>query len=99
MDGLKIDNRYAGTVLIKLMDQFTTEASKTMAADAVQAAEVLGTGHPLSGVVRFEATMPAGAFQNFDKADMEQLKFLGGCAVEADVQTSDCVVIAQYHLE
>lgn len=99
LDGLKIDNRYDKNVLVKIYDQFTTDASKTMAADAATAAEVLGTGHPLSGKVRFEGTIPAGEFDSFDKGDLEGMKFLGGCAVVTNYETSECVVIAQYHME
>lgn len=99
LDSLKIDNQHDANLLIQLVDQFTTDASKTMAADATQAAEALGTGHPLSGLVRFQTTIPAGEFDSFGKDDLGSMKFLGGCAVVSSEETSDCVVIAQYHME
>jgi hypothetical protein len=99
LEGLKVNNQSNNDILLKLVDQFTSDASKTMAADAVQAAEAQGTGHPLSGKVRLEMTVPTGEFQSLGKDDVMGIRFLGGCAVIADAATSDCVVVAQYRLE
>lgn len=98
LQGLQINNQSDKNEKIKLMDQFVTDASKTMAADATTAAEAQGSGHPLSGICRFEATVPAGEFNNFSEHDLKGIKFLGACAVVGDNQSSDCVVIAQYDL-
>lgn len=99
LDGLKIDNRYDKNMLVRVMDQFCTDQSKTMAAGATQAVEAYGSGHPLSGVARFEATIPAGEFQSFSGDEFAGVQFLGGASVVCSYETSECVVIAQYHLE
>ena len=99
LEGLQINNQSANVQKIRLMDQFVTDASKTMAADAATAAEALGSGHPLSGLCRFEASVPAGEFLNFNEHDLKGIRFLGACAVIGSNQSSDCVVIAQYHPE
>jgi hypothetical protein len=99
LEGVKVNNQSNSDLLLKFVDQFTSDASKTMAAEAVQAAEALGTGHPLSGKVRLEMTVPSAEFLSLGECDVKGIRFLGGCAVIADTQTSDCVVVAQYRLE
>lgn len=98
LEGLQINNQSANVEKIQLYDQFVTDASKTMAADAAQAAESYGSGHPLSGICRVEVSVPAGEFLGLGKEDLPDVKFLGACAVVGSTQSSDCVVIAQYDL-
>lgn len=97
--GLKINNQSTYDELLRFMDCFATDAAKTMAADAAQASEDFGAVNPLSGKVRMEITVPAGEFQSFAKEDLQDMKFFGDCAVIAGTATSDCVVVAQYHME
>jgi len=97
--GLTVDNRYTAPQTIKLYDSFATDASKTGAAGATQAAEFRGTSNVQSGFIRLEMTVPAGETQKLGKEDCEGIEFLGRANAIADTTTSDCVIIAQYKLK
>lgn len=97
--GLTIDNQYSAKQKIKLIDSFATDASKTGAAGATQAAEFRGTSNILSGLIRLELTVPPGETQKLGKEDCEGIEFLGRANAIADTTTSDCVIIAQYKLK
>lgn len=97
--GLTVDNRYTAPQTIKLYDGFVTDASKTGAAGATQAAEHLGCSNVQSGFIRLELTVPTGETQKLGKEDCEGIEFLGRANAIADVTTSDCVIIAQYKLK
>jgi len=96
--GLTIDNQYTVAQKVKLYDGFATDASKTGAAGATQAAEHLGTSNVLSGLIRLELTVPAGESQKLGKEDCKGIEFLGRANAIADTTTSDCIIIAQYKL-
>lgn len=98
LDGLKIDNKSIYDEKISLYDGFTTDSSKTNAAGAAQASEDLGTSHVLSGKVRLQVTVPSGEFISFGKEDLQEITFLGKAWVMGDTTSSDCIVVAQYHL-
>ncbi|MBA7682512.1 hypothetical protein ES703_90862 [subsurface metagenome] len=97
--GLTIDNQDTAPQTIKLYDGFVTDASKTGAAGATQAAELLGTSSVLSGLIRLELTVPAGESQKVGKEDCEGIEFLGRANAIAETTTSDCIIIAQYKLK
>jgi len=97
--GLTIDNQHTAALKIQLYDGFVTDASKTGAAGATQAAEFKGTSSVLSGLIRLELTVPAGDTQKLGKEDCEGIEFLGRGNVVADTTTSDCIIIAQYKLK
>ena len=99
LDGLTIDNQHTAEEKVNLYDCFTTDASKTGATGATQAAENLGTTHPLSGKIRLQLTAPAGESVKLGQEDCKGIDFLGAAYVVGSVETSDCVVVAQYHLE
>jgi len=94
--GLIIDNQYSAEEKVQLYDGFVTDASKTGAAGAAQAAEHLGTSNVQSGLIRFEITVPAGESVKLGKEDCEGIEFLGRANAIAGVNTSDCVIIVQY---
>jgi len=96
---LTIDNQDTAPQTIKLYDGFVTDASKTGAAGATQAAELLGTSSVLSGLIRLELTVPAGESQKVGKEDCEGIEFLGRANAIAETTTSDCIIIAQYKLK
>jgi len=94
--GLTIDNQYSAEEKIQLHDGFVTDASKTGAAGATQAAEFLGTSNVQSGFIRFEITVPAGESVKVGKEDCEGIEFLGRANAIAGVTTSDCIILVQY---
>ena len=96
--GLTIDNQHAAPVTMKLYDCFVTDASRTGAAGAAQAAEYLGVSGILSGLLRIQLTVPAGETHKLGEPDCKGIEFLGEARGLADVHTSDCVVICQYKL-
>lgn len=98
LEGLKIDNRGVAEQKVDLLDCFTTDASKTNAAGATQAAEDFSTIVG-SGRVRFQATVPPGEFVSFGKEDLKEVTFLGKAYVRGSATTSDAVCIAQYSLK
>lgn len=97
--GLDIDNRSASPESIDLYDCFTTDAAKSMAAGATQAAEDLGTTDVLSGKIRARVTVPAGEFVSLPKENLEECTFLGKAWAVASVTSSDAIIIARYRLE
>ncbi len=97
LEGLKIDNRGGSEQMIELLDCFTTDASKSNAAGAAQAAEDFSTS-VASGRVRFQATVPIGEHVSYGKEDVREILFLGKAYVRGSLTTSDCVVVAQYSL-
>jgi len=94
--GLTIDNQHTAEEKIQLYDGFATDASKTGAAGATQAAEHLGTSNVQSGFIRFELTVPAGESVKLGEPDCKGIEFLGRANAIASTTTSDCVIIAQY---
>ena len=98
LEGLKIDNRSVNAEKIEGLDCFTTDASKTNAAGAAQAAEdfqsIVG-----SGKVRFQVTVPANEFVSLGKEDLKEINFLGTAYIRGSVTTSDCVVTVQYSIK
>jgi len=96
LTGLTIDNQYTAEETIKLYDGFATDASKTGAAGATQAAEFLGTSNVQSGFTRLQLTVPAGESVKLSEQDCKGIEFLGRASAIAGVTTSDCVIIAQY---
>lgn len=96
--GLTIDNQHTAEEKIQLYDCFTTDASNTGSTGATQAAENLGTTDVLSGKIRLQMTVPAGETQKLGREDCKGIDFLGKATAIASVETSDCVVIAQYKL-
>ena len=97
--GLTIDNQHTAEQTIKLYDGFATDASKTGATGATQAAEPLGSLNVASGLIRLELTVPAGETQKLGEPDCKGIEFLGRANAIADATTSDCVIIAQYKLK
>lgn len=95
LTGLKVDNQSVNNITLKFQDCFITDASKTNALGATQAAEDFST-LIASGKVRMQATVPTGEFVSFPKDDLEGCEFLGAATVIASVTTSDCVIVAQY---
>lgn len=96
--GLTIDNQHTAEEQVKLYDCFTTDAS-TAQAGTTQAAENLGTTHPLSGKVRLQLTVPTGESVSLGQEDLKGTEFLGAGYVVGSVETSDCIVIARYQLK
>ena len=96
--GIKIDNQSAYNEKIELLDCFTTDASKTNAAGATQAAEDFST-YVASGKIRLQIPVPSGEFLGLGKEDLEEVTFLGKAYVRGDTTTSDCVVTATYRLK
>lgn len=94
--GLTIDNQSTVQQTVKLFDCFATDASKTGAADATQAAEYLGVSGILSGLLRLQITAPVGETQKLGQEDLAGVEFLGQALGLASTHTSDCVIIAQY---
>lgn len=97
--GLTIDNQSITDQTVKLYDGFDTDASKTGAAGAVQAAEYLKLSGVGSGLIRLQVTVPAGDTQKLSEEDCKGIEFLGRAAAVASTLTSDCVIIAQYQLK
>lgn len=98
LEGLKIDNQSIYDQTIKLYDCFTTDASKTNAAGATQAAEDFET-HVLSGKIRLQTTVPTGELVSLGQEDLKEVTFLGKAYVVAGTTTADCIVVAQYRLQ
>lgn len=98
LKGLKIDNQSAYDEKIELLDCFTTDASKGVAAGAVQAAEDF-LNIVASGKVRFQMTVPSLEFQSLGKEDLKEVSFFGKAYLRGSTTTSDCVVVAQYSLK
>lgn len=98
LDGLKIDNQSAYDEKIELLDCFTTDASKGVAAGAAQGAEDF-LGIVASGKVRLQMTVPSLEFQSLGPDDLKGIGFLGKAYVRGNTTTSDCVVVCQYSLK
>ena len=98
LEGLKVDNQSIYNEKIDLLDCFSTDSGKTNAAGAAQASEDFETA-VASGKVRLQVTVPAGEFMSFGKEDVKECTFLGKAYVRGDTTTSDCVIVAQYHLK
>lgn len=94
--GLTIDNRHTSLETIKLYDCFTATSGKAGATGTAMSQEDLGTTHVLSGKVRLEVTVPASETLKLGQEDCKGIEFLGKVSVIASVETSDCVIIAQY---
>jgi len=97
--GLTIDNQSIEDQTVKLYDGFDTDASKTAAAGATQAAEYLKLSGIGSGLIRLQLTVPAGETVKPSKEECEGIEFLGRATAVASTLTSDCVIIAQYRLK
>lgn len=97
--GLTVDNQSTYNQTVKLHDGFNTDASKTGAAGATQAAEYLKLSGVGSGLIRLQLTVPAGESVKLGKEDCEGIEFLGRATAVASTLTSDCVIIAQYKLK
>jgi len=96
LDGLKIDNQSIYDEKIEVIDCFATDAAKTAAAGATQAAEDFRT--VTSGKVRFQMTVPTGEFQSLGPDDLKEETFLGTVYVRGSTNSPDCVVVASYRL-
>lgn len=94
--GLTIDNQSVDDQTVRLFDGFATDASRTRAAGAVQAAEYLGTSNVLSGLVRLQLTVPTGESVKLGEQDCKGVEFLGRVNAMASTIQSDCVIIVQY---
>jgi hypothetical protein len=99
LGGLTIDNKHTVQETVKLYDCFTTDASKTGSTGATQAAENFGTTNVLSGKVRLQVTVPAGEAQNLGENELKDIEFLGKATAIASVESSQCVIVAQYRLK
>jgi len=97
--GLTVDNQSIAEQTVKLYDGFDTDASKTGAAGATQAAEYLKLSGVTSGLIRLQLTVPAGETQKLGDEDCKGIEFLGRGTAVASTLTSDCVIIAQYRLK
>lgn len=97
LTGLTIDNQYTAPQTIKLYDGFATTSGYFMSGAAAQNMEDLGKTNVLSGKIRLQMTVPAGETQKLGKEDLAGADFLGKASVIATADSSDCVVIAQYH--
>lgn len=95
--GLRINNKAPQDVLVDLLDCFTTDASKTNAAGATQAAEDFET-YVASGKVRLAVTVPMGEAVSMGPSELEEVTFLGKAYARGDLTTSDCIVVASYKL-
>lgn len=99
LEGLTIDNQHIAEETIKLYDCFTATSGKAGATGTAMSQEDLGTTNVLSGKVRLQMTVPAAETVKLGQEDCKGIEFLGKVSVIASVETSDCVVIAQYHLK
>ena len=97
LTGLKVDNPSAYDEKIELLDCFSTDAVKTTAAGAAQAAEDFAS-QVASGKIKLQMTVPSGNFESLGKEDLEEITFLGKAYIRGSTTTSDCVVVAQYKL-
>lgn len=97
LQGLKIDNPTIYDEKLELLDCFSTDASKAVAAGAAQGAEDF-VSQVASGKIRLQMTVPAGDFVSLGKEDLKEITFLGAAYVRGSTTTSDCVVVAQYSL-
>jgi len=97
--GLTVDNQHTTPQTIRLYDGFDTDASKTGAAGATQAAEYLMLSGVGSGLIRLQLTVPTGETVKLGKEDCEGIEFLGRATAVASDLTSDCIIIAQYKLK
>jgi hypothetical protein len=95
--GLRVDNRASQDEKIDLLDCFTTDASKTNATGATQAAEDFET-YVASGKIRFQLTVPTLEAISLGPSELEEVTFLGKSYVRGSYTTSDCVVVASYKL-
>ena len=97
--GLTVDNQHTAAETIKLYDGFNTDASKTAATGATQAAENLMLSGVGSGLIRIQVTVPAGETVKLGEEDCKGIEFLGRGTAIASALSSDCIVIAQYKLK
>lgn len=97
--GFTTENQSTVPQKIKLYDGFVTDASKTLAAGATQAAEYLGASNLQSGLIRLEMTVPAGEVVKLSEQECKGIEFIGRANAVADTTTSDCIIIAQYKLK
>ncbi len=97
--GLTVDNQHTAPATVKLYDCFTVSSGKAGATGTPMAEEDLGTTNVLSGKVRLQVTVPSGETVKLGGEDCQGTEFLGKVTAIADVETSDCVVIAQYRLK
>jgi len=97
--GLTVDNQSLADQKVQLFDGFDTDASKTGAAGATQAAEYLKLSGVTSGLIRLQFTVPTGESVKLGEEDCKGIEFLGRGTAVATSLTSDCVIIAQYRLK
>lgn len=93
--GLKVDNKSAQDVTVKLEDSFSTVACKTTAG-ADHAAETLTT---TSRIGKLPVTVKAGQSISLGEDDLKDIKFIGDMYHVEDVIESDCVIVVQFHTE
>lgn len=96
--GLRVDNRSAQDVKVDFLDAFTTDASKTNAAGATQAAEDLGSTTVASGRIRLQLTVPTLESISLGKPDLEEVTFLGKGYARGDLTSDAVVIVASYKL-
>jgi len=100
---LTIDQQsLSGTMVeVRLLDCFATDASKTGAAGATQAAEYFGTSGILSGRIRHQQHVASGQVVTLKDDDLEGMEFLGEARAytpDAAGRISDVVITARYKL-
>lgn len=92
--GLKIDNRDSNPEKITLRDNFVTDAGYTSGGSAYSAETLSGGG----GLTKFQVTVPAGDSISLGEEDCRGLEFLGRVDAVGSVETSNCIITAQYKL-
>jgi hypothetical protein len=98
IDGLKVDNQSINDEKLQLYDCFTTDGSKANSDGSTQNAEDF-QAIVASGKLRHQMTVPAGTFQSLGQEDLKEIDLMGDVYLVGSVTTSDCVVVAQYHLK
>lgn len=93
--GLKVDNKGAQDVAVKLEDSFTSDACKTTAGATYAAQTLTGT----SRILRLQVTVKAGQSVSLNEDDLKGIEFIGDIYHVEDVDEADCAIIAQFKVE
>ncbi len=97
--GLGIDNLGVNKQTVTLYDGFKTTSGKTISGGSAVAQVDLGVANVLSGIIRFQITVPAGQSVNLGEPDLKEVIVIGQATAVGSVDDSSVAIIARYRFK
>jgi len=97
--GLDIENLGVNQQTVILYDGFKTTSGKTISGGTAVAQVDLGVTNVLSGINRFQRTIPAGQSENLGEPDLKEVIFIGQATALCSVDDSSVAIIARYRFK